>query len=195
MGQYRNPTAQEIAVAGTVDKGIYRNPKLGLSVTPPDGWGLILAEGSQDVLGKGKEIIGAGRTQTFKKQLDQSVSNTAILLQAKTSDPKAKDYRVLALGVERVPEAVTLDKYLESSRTIIRQSPITDSIYDTVRTRMGGKEWAAFDVTSRNNGVTIKQTYFISLVRGAAIFFILTGLEGNDQKAMKDSIATIHFDN
>ncbi len=178
----------KVAEAGTTVDQVYTNTLLGLTISIPDGWNVLVDDVNKDLLEAAKEKITANKSKTFTRAMDKSMASTRILFQAANTEPVG----MFLCGIESNSAGQTLASYTKFNKDLILSSnpgsKVTRDIYEK---RLAGSMFKSFEVERPLGGQTQKQTYFVTARRGFLFFFVLTYIDEDGEQAMQDSLATM----
>lgn len=186
---------ETISRSGSFEGDIYTNTVLGVTISIPRGWTLIHDDANAKGLKASKDRITENRSESFKDQMEESVSNTRILFQALHNDPA--DYRsagAFAGGIEDNAAGQTLSYYTKFNRDLVISSnpgsKLTRDIYQTI---LDGTPFQSFEVEIPSGEQTQKQTFLVTTRRGVLFFFVLTYLDDAGKRAMERSLKEMKF--
>jgi hypothetical protein len=189
------PSALEIAETGSFTGDTYKNDFLRISVTPPKGWELTSDDANKAGLTNALDKIKANESQKRQQELEQSISNTRILFQARTpASGAAGSLAIMSCGIERLSTPQTQSQYAGFNKQLVldkTEGAVLDK--DIYTKNIGGVPFSTFDVTVTKPNVTYHQTYLITMRKNVAFFFIFTYLDKEQSEVMSRSLGTLSF--
>ncbi|MFN2493132.1 MAG: hypothetical protein ABR501_09650 [Pyrinomonadaceae bacterium] len=173
----RVPGLVEVIESEKLEHSSYSNSYFGLRLTIPEGWEVQDDSVKKAIMERGRQLIKADDAQK-QAQLDQSVSNTAILLTLLKTPVVPENRASLMVAIERIPNypSYTPVRYLTNLKTILANySKVKVTVEKDIRSEMvNGVPFVALDVLSLNERLRFHQKYFCRLQQGYALCFIET---------------------
>jgi hypothetical protein len=183
---------------GAVEKSVYRNEYFGFSITLPADWSIQDQESKQRIMEMGGKMI-AGDDQSRKAMMKASELQTVQLLAAfrhplGTPVPYNPSVMCVAERVSHVPGIKQGRDYLFHTRRVLESSPMKISFpKDVSAAQLGGREFDVMHVEMQVTGVTVRQKYYASIMKGYALGCIMSYQTGAEESVLDGILATTRF--
>ncbi len=195
-----------VTFAGTASAGVKVNldgKQLAFDVQPAIDKGRVMVP-----LRVIFESLGAGvswndKTKTAVAQKENTVikltlnSNVALKNGAvsKLDVPVKLINSMLQVGAENLRgESYTCVEYAKASKAAMLKSSVTYNFDKEIYTKtINGKEFSIIDCSATYDGVTIHQQYYTTIVKGYAVFFVVSFIDSDDQPVLEQTIQSIKF--
>ena len=185
---------QESADLGSVTGSTYSNKYFGLTLTIPARWTVQNSSTKQLMSEKGKQLVTSNDANK-QAELSRAVDATLNLLTV-TQYPIGEAGRfnsMLICGAERVPAGVKSDAdYLSALKNTLRYSQIPITIdRDVYLEQIGGTAFSVIDFKSTYPVGIVSQKYYAHLIKGYALFFILTSQTDEQLKTQTEILKSV----
>ena len=170
------PTLIEVIASEKLEGGVYSNAFLGLRLPIPAGWTVLEDKTKKQLMELGKKYLKPTEA-TPQANLDESISNTAVLLTMFQSPPGEPVQSGLALAIERLPVAtITTTPYVENIKQLLTEnSTIKYTLQNDVHEQtINGQTFVALDVFAMMENLRVNQKYACQVRKGFAVCFIET---------------------
>lgn len=188
----------EIAASGERKDSTYRNRHLGMSLTIPSDWSFASEEMNRRIIADGNKKLKENETAERQKAFERSMANTSILFSmTKYPADDARNRAQLIAGYERTPSTSTARSYAEFNKKLVLAKATTPRLLeDIISTRVDGKELLRFDIEVTENGVKVRQTYYVMNRTAGMLFFIVTWVDGGEEerRAFDKVVTSADFD-
>lgn len=182
---------------GTYSNNEYTNKFFDLQFEIPKGWVVHQALGAQAIEDQVKNRLDS-TNQPLGARLDSvqnvithlsifrhkigSVKefNPSLILMSEKLPPKGKKIN------ERVYLALTQKQLLSTGQYQIFEN-------DQTRTQIGGEDFFMLRATSRNDSTSITQEFYVRIMEGYALLFILSYDTNTQQKELQELLAGVNF--
>jgi hypothetical protein len=182
---------------GSVDKGVYSNRFFGFSVTHPKDW-VVHGEATNTRLREvGKERAASSGALSAASS-EASLKNTYQLLTTfqypmGSAIEVNPGFMLVAEKVSQAPSIVTGRDYLLHVRPMLLKTGVVPLNNEPAELMLAGQKFFRQDSRMQINGVTIEQSVLITVLKGYAIVFILSGKDRPTIDEMMTSVRTLKF--
>lgn len=184
---------------GKVENNIYTNTYFKFKMNVPAGWNVLPRTDAETHQKMGMEVAAYNNSE-LKKKNEKNTINTANLLSVfQFPEDSAKKFNSsLILVAEKVSQTLSIknaEDYLNQSRIVLQQSPITfDHIDDrNGKTMIGGKVFSSMNVVIRGDEQKVFQSYFVCIDKDFALSCVLTYTDSIQKNTLFTSLKSIIF--
>jgi len=183
---------------GTVSGSTYSNRFFGFTLTLPEGWSIQSQEAQRDMLKRGGEMI-AGSDKNLKALAKASELQTVPLLTAfahPMGAPVAHNAGINAVAerVEHMPGIRKGSDYLFHMRKALEAGQMKVVFPKDVWTeRVGGRDFDVMPLELPVGALTVRQRYYVVVLKGYALGFITSASSSNDEAQLKKIIDSVRF--
>lgn len=197
----RQPVAKAAGLAvvdlGRVENSVYINNYFSFKTTLPAGWQVLEREVSDATLEVGRELVKGSDAQT-NAAIDKSVARTLVLFILSKFPPGTPNvtHAMLQCGAERISNSqMTSSMYMESNKRLLFGSSLSYKLTrDIYPQTIAGLSFSAMDVEQSAYGMTVKQTYYSTMRKGYALFFVTTYFNEEDRTALEKILKETRFE-
>ena len=190
--------APETLDLGTFENGIYTNKYFAFTLDLSDGWQIQENQTIQMMRQMGKEIL-SGDDENMKAALDLSDMTTVNLLLA-TKHPLGSEIAFnpnIASVAEKIDPSSGIFQgrdYLVNARKYMEMSRIQTEIEDSIGTlNLGGVDFDIMTVKMTHQDKSLSQKYYIAIMKGYALSFIVSYTSDEEYQALESLLATLKF--
>ncbi len=183
---------------GHVTNGVYHNNYFGFSVKYPQGW-VVHGDATNTHLREiGKEratstgALSAASTEVILKNTYQLLTTFQYPLGTPDVDLNPA-FMVVAENVSHAPGIVTGRDYLLNTRALMIKTGVVPVQDEPLELTLAGRKFFRQDAIIEMKGVTVRQAILISVNKGFALAFILSGRDAQAIDEMVSSFNTIKF--
>ena len=183
---------------GSIEGSVYRNRYFGLKLTIPEKWQVQDDETKKQITAVGKKAI-AGSNKELEKSLDASLLNSLNLLavfkyplnSGATANPS---FACLAEKNNQLP-SITSREYVLSMKSLMQQSKLPYKFEQAIYSQsLGGREFTVLPTQITFNGVLFYQNYYLTIMKGYALTFIVTYTTDEDLKSLEAVLKSVTFE-
>lgn len=181
---------------GSVTNSVYRNEYFGLTVTLPSEWSVQDNEARQQMMQTGREVI-AGDDRNLKAAVKASEMKTVNLFAAfkhpvGTPVPYNPAIACVAERVRQMPGIKRGKDYLFHARKLLEAGQLSVSFPSEISAEsVGGRDFDVMPVDMSMAGMTIRQKYYPTILKGYALSFVLCFTTDEDESALQDILKTV----
>ena len=181
---------------GSVTNSVYRNEYFGLTVTLPSEWSVQDNEARQQMMQTGREVI-AGDDRNLKAAVKASEMKTVNLFAAfkhpvGTPVPYNPAIACVAERVRQMPGIKRGKAYLFHARKLLEAGQLSVSFPSEISAEsVGGRDFDVMPVDMSMAGMTIRQKYYPTILKGYALSFVLCFTTDEDESALQDILKTV----
>ena len=183
---------------GAVEKSVYRNEYFGFSLRLPPEWSVQDREAQQRIMEMGGKII-AGDDKNLKALMKASELQTVQLLTAfrhPLGTPTSYNPSVMCVAerVGHMPGIKQGRDYLFHTRRVLESSPMKIAFPGEVSAeKLGGREFDLMHVEMQFPGITVRQKYYASIMKGYALGCIMSYATRDEESTLDGILATLSF--
>ncbi len=183
---------------GHVTNGVYHNNYFGFSVQYPQGWVVHGDATNTRLMEIGKEratssgALSAASTEVILKNTYQLLTTFQYPLGTPDVDLNPA-FMVVAENVSHAPGIVTGRDYLLNTRALMIKTGVVPVQDEPLELTVSGRKFFRQDAIIEMKGVTVRQAILISVNKGFALAFILSGKDEEAIDEMLSAFNTVKF--
>jgi hypothetical protein len=191
--------APEEIDSGTIENSVFRNKYFGLTVTLPDNWSIQSAESNKEMTEMGTKMV-ARENKNLEKSLNATNERQSLFLfsafEYLLGTPVAYNANIscVAERVSQMPGIKRGSDYLFHARKLLEMSQMEVSFGEEITTEnLGGIEFDVMSVGLSFGEMVVKQKYFVTLIKGYALSFIVSYVTGEGESSLQSILETVKF--
>jgi hypothetical protein len=183
---------------GTFNNSVYTNNYFGLTVTIPADWSIQDQEAQRRLMKLGGNML-AGDDKNLKSLVKASELKTVNLFAAfkyPMGTPVTFNPSVMALAekVSQLPGIKRGKDYLFFVRQTLESGQMQVSFPKDIYTeRLGGVDFDVMDLELSIRGITVKQKYYMTIMKGYALGFIVSFTNDEEESSDQKILNTVTF--
>lgn len=183
---------------GSVENCTYSNAFFHFTVKLPESWNILPRRQAEEQQAKGMEIATGSNKNMNIESYKISTANLFSVYQYPFESATGFNASLISVAekVSQTPSIKTSKDYLEKSRKVLMQAPISfDSIDRHIQSEdISGRPFSKMDVVINGDSSKIFQTYYCLLDKGFAVCFILSYINLEQQQTLSNSMRSINFE-
>ncbi|HET6384401.1 MAG TPA: hypothetical protein VFJ58_13490 [Armatimonadota bacterium] len=183
---------------GSVTNGVYKNSFFGLSMPIPNGWTIASQETEQHLSALGGRLV-AGNNKSMQASMDAAKTGTYHLLNVSEHPIGAPvvynpSVIVMAESEAAYPGIQTGSDFLFQLKRLLEHSALRwRAVGSSVPETVGGKSFYRLDGTMQVMGMTVWQSYFVTIDRRYALSFIISAGSADQLAQMRKIVHAVTF--
>ena len=185
--------------SGTFKDSVYRNKYFGLTLTVPSEWSIQDQESRQQIMDRGVKMVG-GEDKNLKAAIKASELQTVNLLTAfkhPVGTPVSFNPNIscVAERVRHMPGIKRGKDYLFHSRRLLESSQMDVSFpRDISAEELGGANFDVMYTEMALAGMTVRQKYYATVVKGYALAFVVSFTTEEEEAALQSILESVAFE-
>jgi hypothetical protein len=181
---------------GSVKNSVYHNEYFGLTVTLPSEWSVQDAEARRQIMDKGGKIF-AGDDRNLKAVLKAGEMQSVNLFAAckhpiGTPVPSNPNIMCVAERVSQMPGIKRGKDYLFHAKKLLESGQMRFSFPSEMSTEsVGGQDFDVMHVETSMAGMTIRQKYYATIMKGYALTFTVSFTTDEEESALQDILKSV----
>lgn len=187
------PPARFDDFLGKSEKGKYQNSYFGFELSYPSNWHVVDQETSRAAIRIGTDVL-KGSDQQANKMLVESTETEIVLFHASKKPLGSIGNQSLLMAVQQQPSPSVLPTMVaEATKSLLLNSPGMEVTKDTRKAMIGGREFALVDFKLNVGSQVVLVRYFVTVIRGYALTFSLSLLDGDTPSELDAILSSIRF--
>lgn len=182
---------------GRTVNGVYTNEYFGLKLKLPVGWPVQDNYIRESILDSGRKA-SKSKNEEVNAIVEAAAETTQNLLTVfKHSVGTSPDFNSsFIFGVERIIDTVLDAKAyaLSSKRLLLTTRPGLEFPRDVYTENLEGVKFAVIEVQSKRGDLQLKQKYYSAIMKGYALFFLLTYSNDEDLLKLEQIVRSARFE-
>ncbi len=183
---------------GTFEESLYRNKYFAMAITIPSDWSIQDNQAKQQLMHTGQKMI-AGDDKNFQAALNaselQSVNLFAVFKHPLgTPVPYNQNISCVAERVSHMPGIRTGKDYHFHVKKLLESGQMKFSFPKEVYSELlSGVEFHVMSVELALGGMTVKQEYYVTIMKGYALVFIISFTTDEERNMLTNILKTLTF--
>lgn len=179
---------------GNVENGVYKNEFFGVKVDVPAEMHILTKQEQGDARDGGARMLSKD-VDGDQEAWERAVKAEVLLLSVSEVKPGTGPSASLNIGVIRQPTGTTPKEVADTAKEFLLRNPAISVVSHSKAVELGGRDFSRLELEVKNGGSKLDVRYYVTIVRGYSMTFVVTYLEKEQLDRFEKVLATVKFTN
>jgi hypothetical protein len=179
---------------GNVDNGVYKNEFFGVKVDIPSEMHVLTKQEQGDARDGGTRMLSKD-VDGDQEAWERAVKAEVLLLSVSEVKPGTGPSASLNIGVIRQSTGTTSKQVADTAKEFLLRNPAISIVSNTMALKLAARDFSRLELKVKTGGPELDVRYYVTIVRGYSMTFVVTYLEKEQLDRFEKVLATVKFTN
>ncbi len=179
---------------GSTENGAYKNEFFGVKVNVPAEMHVLTRQEQTDNRDSGAKMLSKA-VEGDQDAWERAAKAEVLILSVSELNPGTGPSASLNVGVIRQPPETTSKEVADTTKNFLLRNPGISVVSNTKDVKFAERDFSMLELKVKTEGATVEIRYYVTIVRGYSMTFVVTYLEKQQCDRFEKVLATLEFSN